>query len=194
MARGELQRRESRTQEPSVWRPLSELTRVERAMSRLFEDVFGRPFETVRQMEQTLMPPIEIQEQDDALLVRAELPGIKRGEVEISINGNLLTIRAEKRDEREQHRDEEGYYYSECLYGRFVRALELPNEVQADTAQARFENGVLEVRLPKTEQAKRKEIKIPVSEASEGEPSQPAMAGQGQRREAAPAQGQNRRT
>ncbi len=93
-------------------------------------------------------------------MVKAEVPGIKKEDLEISILGNQLTIKGERKKEEEVK--EKGYYYSERSYGALSRTVEIPKEVQADKVRATFKDGILEVRLPITEEAKRKEIKVKV--------------------------------
>ena len=89
-----------------------------------------------------------------------ELPGIEKEDIEVNISGNLLTVKGEKKKEGEIK--EENYYRLERSYGSFSRTVELPKEVQIEQARASFKNGVLEIRLPKTEEAKKKEIKVRV--------------------------------
>ncbi len=89
-----------------------------------------------------------------------ELPGIEKEDIEVNISGNLLTVKGEKKKEGEIK--EENYYRLERPYGSFSRTVELPKEVQIEQARASFKNGVLEIRLPKTEEAKKKEIKVRV--------------------------------
>jgi HSP20 family protein len=136
---------------------------MEQEMERMFEDVFGRswwPGRWVREMRDR-RPAIEVQEEKDAVVVKAEIPGMKKEDIEVNLSGDLLTIRGEKRQEEE--RKEKGYYYSERTYGGFSRSIQLPTDVQAEKVSAGFKDGVLEIRLPKTEEAKRKEVKIKVT-------------------------------
>lgn len=149
------------------WRPFSSfsgLSRMEREMERMFEDFRLRPwsgFGWPRWWEQRFREPVvEVYEEKDDVMVKAELPGMKKEDIQINISENLLTLRGEKKEEREEKK--EGYHYSERSYGSFERTIEIPREVQADKAKANFKEGVLEIRIPKTEEAKRKEIKIQV--------------------------------
>lgn len=158
--------------EITPWRPLSEMAqqiaRMEREMERTFEDFLGRPGFGLgwprrwRSWEELGIrgPAIEVYEEKDDVVVKAELPGMKRENLELNISDNLLTIRGEKKKEEEVK--EKGYYYSERSYGSFTRTVEIPKGIQADKIRASFKDGVLEVRLPKTEEAKRKEVKIRV--------------------------------
>jgi HSP20 family protein len=92
--------------------------------------------------------------------VKAELPGIDRDNIDVNLSDHTLTIKAEKKKEEEVK--EENYYRSERSYGSYVRTLDLPRDVRRDKVKATFKNGVLEIRMPKTEEAKAKEIKVKV--------------------------------
>ncbi|MBI3596472.1 MAG: Hsp20/alpha crystallin family protein [Nitrospirae bacterium] len=157
--------KEKQTREVTPWKPFSELSRVEREAEQLFGDFFRRPLwglswpERFREIG-LREPAIEVYEEKDDVVVKAEIPGMKKEDLDINISGSLLTIKGEKKQEEEVKK--KGYYYSERSYGSFVRTIDLPKEVQVDKAYANFKDGVLEVRLPKTEEAKRKEVKIKV--------------------------------
>ena len=103
---------------------------------------------------------MDLYEEKDEIVVKAELPGMEKDNIEVNLSDDRLTIKGEKKKEEEIKK--ENYYRSERSYGSFVRTLELPGEVQADKVKANFKNGVLEIRLPKTEQAKKKETKVRV--------------------------------
>ena len=106
-------------------------------------------------------PALDVQEMDDSIQVSAELPGLKKADVEISIEGNnILVLSGEKRSEEEQRHG--GYHRSERYYGSFSRRIFLPSEVDLDKADATFKNGVLTVKLPKTEEAKLKHKRIEI--------------------------------
>jgi len=104
------------------------------------------------------VPSINIADSDGDVRVEAELPGMRPEDIDVNVSGDLLTLKGERKEEREEA--EEGYTYREIRQGSFQRAVRLPAEVQADKADARFENGVLTVRLPKAEEAKAKQIEI----------------------------------
>jgi len=157
--------KEKETREVTPWRPFSELSRAEREAERLFGDFFRRPLWGLSWPERFREigfrePAIEVYEEKDDVVVKAEIPGMKKEDLDINISGSLLTLKGEKKQEEEVKK--KGYYYSERSYGSFVRTVDLPKEVQVDKAYANFKDGVLEVRLPKTEEAKRKEVKIKV--------------------------------
>jgi HSP20 family protein len=136
-------------------------------LDRMFEDFLGRrlrPFWPERWwptagMEITT-PAVDLYEEKDDIVVKAELPGLEKDNIEVNLSENRLTIKGEKKQEEEVKK--EGYYRSERSYGSFLRTLELPTEVQTDKVKAAFKNGILEIRLPKTEETKKKETKVKV--------------------------------
>ena len=106
-------------------------------------------------------PPIVVVfEEKDDIVVKAELPGIEKDNIQVNLTDHTLTIKGEKKKEEEVK--EENYYRAERSYGSFLRTLDLPRDVRADQVKASFKNGILEVRMPKTEEAKAKEIKVKV--------------------------------
>jgi len=148
-------------------RPIMDLGRWERDMDRMMEDFFGRKFRPwwperwFRADEFDIRAPVvDVFEEKDDIVVKAEIPGIDKDNIEVNLSDHILTIKGQKKKEEEVK--EENYYRSERSYGSFIRTLELPKEVHADKVKANFKNGVLEVRMPKTEEAKAKEIKVKV--------------------------------
>lgn len=138
------------------WQPFSELMSLREMMDRLFEETFFAPTRVTRAGVMTL--PIDMYETDKDIVVRAPLPGVTPQDVEITVSGDTLTIRGElKRDETIKRED---YIHQEWRYGAFTRSVTLPKPVQADKAEARFENGVLTLTLPKAEEAKVRRIEI----------------------------------
>ena len=103
---------------------------------------------------------VDLFEEKDDIVVKAEIPGLDKDNISVNLSDHTLTIKGEKNKEEEVK--EENYYRSERSYGSFVRTLELPKDVHADKVKATFKNGVLEVRMPKTEEAKAREIKVKV--------------------------------
>ena len=159
--------KEKETKAVAPRRPFMDLSRWERDMERMMEDFFGRrtrpwwPERWFRTegMELTT-PAVDLYEEKDDIVVKAELPGIDKNNIEVNLTDHTLTIKGEKKKEEEVK--EENYYRSERSYGSFLRTLELPKDVHADKVKASFKNGILEVRIPKTEEAKAKEIKVKV--------------------------------
>ena len=104
------------------------------------------------------LPPLDISETKESLNVEAELPGLEVKDIDINLTGDILTIKGEKKQEKKK--DGKYYHCSECHIGSFQRSLRLPVNIQADKIDASFDKGILKITLPKTEEAKEKEIKI----------------------------------
>ncbi|MGH7824267.1 MAG: Hsp20/alpha crystallin family protein [Candidatus Binatia bacterium] len=150
-------------------RPSSEISRWDREMERMFEDFFSPRWSLLRPSSffpwrgRTFAVPsvdIDVYEEKDEIVAKAELPGIAKDEINVNVTDHILTIRGEKKKDEEVK--DENYRYSERSYGSFVRTIELPAEVQTEKAKASFKDGILEIRLPKTEEARRKEIAVNV--------------------------------
>ena len=158
--------KEKESKAVSPWRPFGELTTWERDMDRMLDDFFGRRVrswwpERFRFDEMEVRPPaVDIFDEKDDIVVKAELPGMEKDNIEVNLTDRTLTIKGEKKKEEEVKK--ENYYRSERSYGSFLRTLELPKEVQSDKVKAAFKNGILEIRMPKTEDAKAKEVKVQV--------------------------------
>ena len=147
-------------------RPFSELERWESDLQEMF-DVFGRrfwPFKrtpwSMLRLQELSTPVVDLYEEKDDVVAKVELPGMAKDDIEVELTEHLLTIKGEKKKEEEVK--EEDYYRCERAYGSFSRSVELPSEVQSDKAKASFKDGILEVRVPKTEEAKRKIKKVKV--------------------------------
>jgi len=134
------------------WDPFSEL---ERWFDPFF---FSRPIVT----ETFWHPATDIVERDDSIIVRMDLPGVDGKDIEITFDGHLLTIEGERKEEMTGTGN--GYYSRERLQGRFHRILHLPATVSNDGLRARYHQGVLEIEVPKREEAKRKAIEIEIAE------------------------------
>ena len=106
------------------------------------------------------MPSVEMYEKEDKFVVRTELPGMRKEEFDISVLGNTLTIKGERKAESEVK--DEDYYRCELCYGKFSRSVALPAAVEAKKVEANYENGILEVTLPKAEEAKPKKVEVKV--------------------------------
>ena len=105
-----------------------------------------------------LSMPLDVIEKEKEIVVRAELPGVDRNDIEIRLENNILTIRGEKH--HEAHEETDNYHLLETSCGTFARAISLPSDVDAESVNADFDKGVLTVTLPKTEQAKSRQIKV----------------------------------
>lgn len=139
------------------WEPFGELTSLRQAMDRLLEGSFVRPSRLWPELVGE-EPALDIYQTDKDVVVKASLPGIKPEEVDISITGDVLTVKGEHKEEEEEK--EADYFRKERRYGAFRRIVTLPVSVKADKAEATFENGVLTVALPKAEEIKPKQIKV----------------------------------
>jgi|SRR3989338_1361415 len=149
------------------WRPFSEMARWEQEMERMFDDFFGRRLRPIwderwwpTRAIGISAPAVDLYEDKEVLVAKVELPGMGKEDIQVNIADHHLTIKGEKKKEEEIKA--ESYYRSERSYGSFSRTVDLPAEVQVEKAQASFKNGVLEIRLPKSEEAKKKEIKVKV--------------------------------
>jgi HSP20 family protein len=142
------------------WRPLSELGSFRRDMDRLWNRFFDeKPFSDLRTEQWT--PSVDISENQDNFIVKTELPGMDTKDVKVSISGDLLTIKGEKKREKEEN--DEHLYCCERYSGFFQRVFQLPTAVKGDKVEATFEKGVLKITLPKIEEAKKKDIEIKVN-------------------------------
>lgn len=137
------------------WEPMREMMTLREAMDRLFDEAFTRPLSL---SSVTAMPAIDMYQTDDEVVVKAALPGLKSDDVQISVTGDLLTLRGEFKQENEKK--DATYHIREHRYGAFERSIMLPTDVQTEKAKADFENGVLTITLPKAEAVKPKTISI----------------------------------
>jgi HSP20 family protein len=130
-------------------------------MNNLFDSFFsGWPEPRRGLLEGEWAPSVDVAETNGDITVTAELPGVKQEEVEISITDDVLTLKGEKKEEKEVK--EKNYHRIERSYGSFQRSIGLPTGVQADKAKATYKDGILSITVPKVEEAKPKQIKIDV--------------------------------
>ncbi|MGD9034796.1 MAG: Hsp20/alpha crystallin family protein [Desulfobacteraceae bacterium] len=135
-----------------------QLDRFRSEMDRMFDRVFDwRPFDLhVREGE--WMPAIDVSETGKEIVVKAEIPGMEAKDIDISLNGRVLTLKGEKKSEQEEK--EENYHRVERRYGSFSRSFELPSEVDSAKVKATYKDGVLKLNLPKTKEQSVKKIEI----------------------------------
>ena len=140
---------------------------IDRWFDRLTEDFWRRPFSSLMLGERwpfptmsLKIPSLDVFEEKDDIVVKADLPGMNKDEIEVTVTENVVTIKGEKKKEEEVK--EKDYYRRERSYGSFVRSVELPSEVKSDQIKANFKDGVLEVRMPKTEEAKKKSVSVKI--------------------------------
>lgn len=167
--------------------PFGELMSLRSAMDRLFEDSFvrrpfGVAFDTLSQL------PLDVTSTADALVVEAELPGIKPEDVDITVENGTLSIRGEFREERREEKEGE-VLVSEIRRGSVGRTITLPNGLEPEKATAEFEHGVLKLRIPKAESVKPRQIRIsptlagsgtevkPIESSGEGKPAEASTNG-----------------
>jgi len=141
--------------------------RWENELDRIFGEIISRtlrPFLDGRRRTPfsfgASSPAMDLYEEKNEVVVKAELPGIESGDVQIKFTNHQMSLKGEKK--REGQLKEEDYYFSERSFGPFLRILDLPSNVKVDKARTSFKNGVMEIRLPKIEPAKKREIKIKV--------------------------------
>ena len=148
---------------PSVWNrggvsPFERLWDIHREMDRLFE-----PVETGERQQGTSpawLPPMDVVETGDSLLCHIEVPGLSREDLDIRVEGNVVTITGEKRYQQDDGAKNGGFRHIERRYGRFERSFTIPQSVEAERVKAQYENGVLTVILPKAEKSKPRRIEI----------------------------------
>ena len=133
---------------------------LEREMNRMFDDFWLSPFGESERWAGTYLPPVNVREEDNQVMVSAELPGMEDKDIDVTVTRDAVRISGDKKEEAETK--EEDFYRMESSYGRFDRIVDLPAEVDEDKANAEFKNGVLTVSMPKSEESKTKTKKIPV--------------------------------
>ena len=140
------------------WDPLRDALSLRNAMDQLFEDSFVTPRLGWIAPTNAAGLALDVYETKEQVVVKAALPGVKPEETEVTITGDTLTIRGESKEEKEIK--EENYLRKERHFGSFARSVTLPAGLKADTAEATFENGVLTLKIPKSEETKPKSIKV----------------------------------
>lgn len=142
------------------WKPIRrELEPFRREMERLWDRFVGESW-LPKPFSESWQPSADVVETEASIVVKAEIPGLESADLDVSISEDTLTIKGEKK--REEERTDERFHSVERYYGSFQRSFRLPASIQTDKAEATFEKGVLVVTLPKTEEAKKKEIKVQV--------------------------------
>jgi HSP20 family protein len=140
------------------WDPVRDMMSLREAMDRLFEESFVHPRGVLAPVEGAATLALDVFESDDDVTVRASIPGVNPDDIDISVTGDVLTIKGETSEEREEKQG--NYHLRERRYGAFQRSVNLPAPVNTDKAEAEFKNGVLTLTLPKVEEVKPKSIKI----------------------------------
>ena len=140
------------------WDPLRDLVSIQDRMNRLFEQTLSRSRTEEAITASTWSPAVDIYETPETIIMKADLPGLSREDIEIQLQDNTLTLRGERRFAKDVQ--QENYLRIERAYGAFQRSFTLPATVQQDRIRAVFRDGVLELTLPKAEEAKPKKIAI----------------------------------
>jgi len=139
----------------SPWR---ELEQMSNRLTRLFDESW--PAGTRPTNGGTWFPAVNVEETADELVLTAELPGMSHEDIDLEVENSVLTISGEKLNEREESSEERKYHLWERNYGSFQRSFTLPRTVDAEKIDARFENGILHIHMPKQEEAKGRKISI----------------------------------
>lgn len=137
------------------WEPMRDFLTMRDVIDRLFDDVFARQFGVIREFG---YPAMDMYQTENEVVVKATLPGVKADDIQVSITGDVLTLRGEVKQDAEVK--EANYHLKERSFGSFSRSVSLPVPVVADKAKAEFENGVLTLVLPKAEEVKPKTITV----------------------------------
>ena len=152
--------------ELTTWKPFRELTpfsdfdRMKREMERVWDTFLEGDVRKESKKDSVWLPSVDVSETKNDVVVKAELPGMDPKDIEVTLSDGHLMIKGQKKHEKEEK--DEDYHFVERSYGSFVRAVHLPKEVKHDKISASYKNGVLKVVLPKSEEAKTKEVKIKV--------------------------------
>jgi HSP20 family protein len=147
------------------WDPFRDMVTLREKMNRLFEDIYSGRGEDKDIAATTWAPSVDIYETESELVMTAEIPGVDEKDVEIKVEDNTLTLKGERKFERETK--EENYHRIERSYGTFYRAFTLPNSIDPDKIHAEHENGVLKISMPKRQELKPRKVKILKPAASE---------------------------
>jgi HSP20 family protein len=142
------------------WEPFEGLTALRREMDRLFEDFSSRGG-SLRFWERAAEPAVEVSDTAEAVVVKVQVPGINKDDLQLTITEQALTVKGEMKEE--EQKENKHYHRQEFRYGTFVRSIALPASVQAEKATAQLKDGVLAVTMPKSAQAQGKPIPIQAS-------------------------------
>ena len=141
------------------WEPFRDLLALQERLNRGFD----APRQSGEEQLGTWAPAVDIYETEKEIVLKADLPGMNLADVDISLNNNVLSVRGERRFDKEVKED--SYHRVERAYGNFVRTFTLPNTVNAEQIEASYDAGVLKITMPKREEARPKQIKVNVKAA-----------------------------
>jgi HSP20 family protein len=142
------------------WEPFRDMVTLREDIDSLFNDFFQRTPVEKFPKEGLWFPALDIEETKETIVINAEIPGLKKEDIQLSISEGQLVLQGERRFEKEEK--EKTYHRIERQYGSFKRTISLPTEVEADKTQATYKNGILNIVIPKSKKAKPKEIGIDV--------------------------------
>ena len=145
------------------WEPFRDLLTTQREFDRLFKEAFSPMSGETEVSTRSWAPPVDIYETEDAIVLKAELPGIDPKDVEVRVEDNTLYLKGERNYEKEIN--EQNYHRIERSYGSFARSFSLPNSISAEKVKAEYKDGLLTLTMPKREEAKPKTIKIDVTKS-----------------------------
>lgn len=137
----------------AIWSPFAELERIRKEFDRLLED-----FLPAGDGERIFTPAVDLYETDSEVVLKAELPGLKKEDIDVTIKDNTVHLKAERKEEREEKTEE--VHRVERFYGRIERIIPLPTKVKADKAKAHYKDGILELRIPKEKVSKEAKVQI----------------------------------
>lgn len=143
------------------WEPFEGLNRIQARINDLFDDSFARPRTYPRSTAGVWLPPVDILESNDAYLIRAEAPGMKKEDFNLEVHDGTLSLSGERKAEAPASGVE--YQRTERVAGKFSRAFHLPQTVKSDGIKATYRDGILEIHVPKADEAKPKQIAINVN-------------------------------
>lgn len=143
------------------WEPFDGLTRIQSRMNELFDEAFGRSRTLPVYTTSVWYPPVDILESRDSYLIRAELPGMKKEDVNLEVQEGTLSLSGERKIDEPASGVE--YHRAERVAGKFSRSFNLPQTIKQDGISATFRDGILEVHVPKADEAKPKQITISVN-------------------------------
>ena len=148
------------------WDPFRELASLQNRVNSLFQD-YGRTGQDELTASGSFVPPVDVYEDEHKVTLKLEIPGINQDDVDIRLENNTLTVRGERKFEKEEK--EENFHRIERRYGSFYRAFTLPNTVDSENVNANYDNGVLTIKLAKKAEAKPKQIKVNIGAGQKGD-------------------------
>jgi HSP20 family protein len=142
------------------WDPFREVVSLQSRLNSLFQDYGRGPSDSEALSAASFAPPVDIYEDDQKLVLKLEVPGVKQGDLDIQVEGRTLTVRGERKFDSEEK--QENFHRVEHRYGTFARSFTLPNSVDAENVKANYDAGVLQLEFAKKAEAKPRQIKIGV--------------------------------